>query len=110
MLPLVNHINTPMPIFKGCTLMEIMVLGAISVISSIVILSMITLICWGTLLLGMVLGLFASFGVIHLAIARFARLKANKPAGFYRQWFLLYLARHHLCPNPRIDRQGRWEV
>jgi len=101
-------IQQPLPIYKQCTLQEIIILGSgILLISSLVFPLMTWLCCWSGMI-GLALAFPLSFGFTRLAIGRLATLKQGKPHGFYQQTLRNRLARVGLYRLPYVTRVGRW--
>ena len=109
-LPLWEAIQQPLPIYKQCTLQEILVLGSGILLINSLFLPLMTGLCCHSCIIGLALAFPFSFGFTRLAIGRLAKLKQGKPRGFYQHVLRDRLLRTGLYRSPYIIRVGRWSV
>ena len=107
-LMLIEEINHRMPIYKNCSLVEVMILGLIVLSLSLLTFPLATKLLVNSFASGLVTALLGSFGLTSLAISQLSQLKAGKPAGFVSQQFRLWLDDWHLMRSPFIRRVGTW--
>ena len=108
--PLLDAIHDPMPIYKHCTLQEIMALGITLLIISLVLFPILTMFLCHSAWLGLAIALPSSFGFTRLAIGRLGHLKQDKPYGYVLQRVYQQLSDYGLHQSPYITRVGRWSV
>ena len=108
--PLLDAIYAPLPIYKHCTLQEIIILGSGVLGISLLLFPIATFIICGSAWLGLVIALPLSFVLTRLAIGYLAHLKYGKPHGYYQQYLRGQLSRLGVYRSPYITRVGRWSV
>jgi len=111
---ILNHINHKMPIYKDCTLGEMLFVG---LFAFIVLFTSLTLISWliiGYWYIGLLLSVFSLVHVTRFLLSKLQKMKAGKPYGYYQQLILKKLSGHklfkNLIPLPYIQRIGKWSV
>lgn len=107
---ILNEINYKMPIYKDCTLGEMLFVGTIVFSLEITSLSLLTKIIFGYSSIGATLT-FISF--IHLTkyfLGKLQKLKYGKPYGFYKQLLLKKLSEKNLIRSPYVTRLGKWSI
>jgi len=109
-----NHINHKMPIYKDCTLGEMLVVG---LMTFIILFTSLTIISWllvGIWYIGLLLSVFSLVHVTRFLLGKLQKMKSGKPYGYYQQFILKKLSQHPLCKNliplPYIQRIGKWSV
>lgn len=107
---ILQNINHKMPIYKDCTLSEMLGVGATIFICEIVLLSILTRIFFGIAAIGIVLTLISFFHVTKYALTRLQKIKYGKPFGFYKQLVLKKLVKFGLIQSLYITRIGKWSV
>jgi len=111
---LLNNINHKMPIYKDCTLGELLAVG---LMAFIVLFTSLTLIAWliiGYWYIGLLLSVFSLVHVTRFLLSKLQKMKSGKPYGYYQQYILKKLSQHslfkHLIQLPYIQRIGKWSV
>jgi conjugative transfer region protein (TIGR03750 family) len=107
---LLNHINHRMPVYKDCTLHEVITVGAIIFLGGMIALSALTKIIFGYGSIGMIITFLAFVPATKLALARLEQMKYGKPYGYYQQKLRFKLMCMGLLPHKFIIRQGKWTV
>lgn len=108
-----NHINQKMPIYKGCTLFELVIVSSSYLIICGISLSIITWIFIGYASIGCALTMISTVHMTRFLLGRLQRLKYGKPHGYYQQLFLKKLSDSYLgifWQSPHITREDRWSV
>lgn len=99
-----------MPIYKDCTLGEVITIAGISIALLIIIFSLLSkLLCgylWPGYLLASILFLFLTKGLL----TQLQKLKYGKPHGYYKQLILKKCCEAGLIQINYITRIGRWGV
>lgn len=111
---ILTHINHKMPIYKDCTLFELLVVS-ISVLSiGGVGLSIITKLFFGYASIGGALILLSFVHISRFFLSRLQKLKTGKPYGYYLHLFLKHLAQNDwtrpFYTSPCVMREGRWSA
>jgi conjugative transfer region protein (TIGR03750 family) len=111
---ILTHINHKMPIYKDCTLFELLAVS-ISVLGvGGCSLSLLTRLLFGYGSIGMALILLSFVHISRFFLARLQKLKFGKPHGYYLHLFLKHLAScsfiHYFWQSPWLMREGRWSV
>jgi conjugative transfer region protein (TIGR03750 family) len=111
---MLNHINHKMPIYKDCTLFELL---AVSISYLIVFGSLLSLCSWilfGYASIGCAITLFSMVHASRFLLGRLQKVKYGKPYGYYKHLFLKKIANiqgvHMFYTSPWIVRKGRWSV
>jgi len=107
---MLNNINHKMPIYKDCTLLEVLIIAVCSLIFLVLVLSLLSkiLICYAWP--GYLLSSFLFIFVTKFGIYKLQKLKYGKPYGYYQQLIIKYLSEIGLIKNKYITRIGRWSV
>jgi conjugative transfer region protein (TIGR03750 family) len=107
------EINQKMPIYRDCTLVEVMVVSFICIISLMLLLVPTTIILFGYGWIGAVLALVLWVPVSKFFLARLQKLKFGKPYGYYQHILLKSLSNSPLAswlPISFVQRLGKWSV
>jgi conjugative transfer region protein (TIGR03750 family) len=103
-----------MPIYKDCTLGEMLLVG---LIAFTILFTSLTLIAWlliGYWYIGLLLSVFSLVHVTRFLLGKLQKMKSGKPYGYYQQLILKKLSEHpllkKLIPLPYIQRMGKWSV
>lgn len=111
---ILNHINYKMPIYKDCTLGEVMAVGVFNLLVLSVSLSLLTELLFHIFLIGFILALFLLVHATRFSLSRLQTIKYGKPYGYYYQLLLKKLQQKPLCQSflklSYIQRQGKWSV
>ena len=102
---ILNHINHKMPIYKDCTLGEMMLVGSFAFLGMSSILSSLTFLFFGYFWIGFVISIVSLVHVTRFLLGRLQKIKYGKPYGYYQQ---LLLKKIHF--HPYIEREGKWSV
>jgi len=109
-LPLLDAIQAPLPIYRHCTLQEILFLGCCVLGISLLLFPIMTLLLFASAWLGFAIALPLSFVLTRFAIGKLGRLKQGKPRGFCQQRARKRLAALGLYRSPCVERVGRWSI
>lgn len=107
---LASRLNFDVIVFRGNTRQEMMVIGLISLGSTIIILGTIAKILLGMFLIGLGLSFPAAIPVGWIMATVMQRLKSDKPKGYVKQRFLLWCDDHNIKSSPFIRYSGYWSV
>lgn len=107
------EINNKMPIYRDCTLLEVMVVSFACIVTLMILLVPTTILLFGYGWIGAVLALVLWVPVSKGFLAKLQKLKFGKPYGYY-QHVLLKVLSHSLIaayiPIPFVQRLGKWSV
>ena len=107
------EINQKMPIYRDCTLLEVMVVSFACIVTLILLLVPITIILFGYGWIGAVLALLLWVHTSKFFLARLQKLKFGKPYGYYQHTLLKALSNSAFSkwlPVLFIQRLGKWSV
>lgn len=107
---MLNHINHKMPIYKDCTIGEVMTVAIISLLSLTIFFSLITKLVFGYVWPGYLLASTLFFFVTKLLLSKLQKLKYGKPYGYYQHLIIKKLSQMGLIQNRYVTRLGRWSV
>ena len=107
---MLNHINHKMPIYKDCTLVELMVTAIASLVLLTLVFSTLSKLFLGFLWPGYLMGSALFYFVTKLVLSRLQKLKYGKPHGYYQHRLIKKLSEIGLIKSPYLTRIGRWSV
>lgn len=110
---LLPEINQKMPIYKDCTIAEVMIVVGGTLLFLMVMLSFLTLVLFGHGWIGCILSLFFVTHLSRFLLGRVQKLKFGKPEGFYIQVLLKKISHYPLFSFlnlPYVQRTGKWSV
>ena len=108
-----NQINYKMPIYKDCTLFELLAVSIAYLVIGGMVLSMITRLMFGYGSIGAAITLLTLVHVTRFVLGRLQRIKYGKPYGYYQQLFFKKISAswlRHVWQAPHIVREGRWSI
>ena len=106
---LADRLNAEPAIFKGCSSSE---LGVIVGVAALVWLpvSLILAGLAGAVTMGFGMAGIGIVATVLVMASLFQRLKRNRPDGYYRQRFVLWLDDRGLKRAPFVRRSGCWDI
>jgi conjugative transfer region protein (TIGR03750 family) len=107
------EINQKMPIYRDCTLVEVMAVSFTCIVSLILMLVPTTIILFGYGWVGAVFALVLWVPTSKFILARLQKLKFGKPYGYYQHVLLKSLSNSVFAswlPIPFVRRFGKWSV
>lgn len=111
---ILTHIHHKMPIYKDCTLFELLMVSLSVLIIGGLGLSILTKCLFGYASIGSALTLLSFVHVSRFFLGRLQKLKTGKPYGYYWHLFLKHLAQNtwtrSFYTSPCVMREGRWSV
>ncbi len=111
---ILTHINHKMPIYKDCTLFELLIVSLSVLIIGGSGLSLLTRLLFGYASIGIAIILLSFVHISRFFLGRLQKLKTGKPYGYYFHLFLKHIAlgslTQHLWQTPYVLREGRWSV
>lgn len=109
-----NHINYKMPIYKDCTLGELMFVGAANLVILGITLSLLTKLLFGIAWIGIALTLLSLVHATRFLLGRLQKVKYGKPYGYYKQLLLKKIQQHSIFKSifkiAFVQREGKWSV
>lgn len=107
---MLNHINYKMPIYKDCTLGEVIAGAITSYLVLIILFSLLTKLLVGYLWPGYLLASMIFVFVTKAILSKLQKLKYGKPYGYYRHLFIRALAYYGIISPPYLTRIGKWST
>lgn len=111
---ILNHLNHKMPIYKDCTLGEMLFVGGCTLATLGLSLSLLTKLLFGYAWIGTALAIISLIHVTRFLLSRLQKVKYGKPYGYYQQLILKKLQNNilfqHFFKVHYVQRQGKWSV
>lgn len=107
---MLNHINHKMPIYKDCTLAEVLLIAFSSLVFLIITLSLLSKIFIGYVWPGYLLSSVLFIFVTKFGLSKLQKLKYGKPYGYYQQLIIKHLSESGFIQSKYLTRIGRWSV
>jgi conjugative transfer region protein (TIGR03750 family) len=111
---LLNAINHKMPIYKDCTLREMLGVGATVLLTNSLVLSLITKTLFGFAWIGFGIALVSLVPLTKLLLGQLQRVKVGKPFGYYQQVLMKHCQNNALFSAlfkvAYLTRLGKWSV
>jgi len=111
---MLNHINHKMPIYKDCTLFELLMVTISYLLAVGSFLSLFTWLLLGYASIGCAITLLSMVHVSRFLLGRLQKIKYGKPYGYYQHLFLKKMAGIPVISafwqSPWVLREGRWSV
>lgn len=112
-MKLLSDINHPMPVYRDCTLLEVIVVSVICLTVLLTVFVLLTTVLFGYGWIGCIVALMLWVHSSRLALSRLQKLKVGKPYGYYQQLWLKRFSQSllsPLLPIPYVQRIGKWTV
>lgn len=107
---ILHEINQKMPIYRDCTLGEILFVGSSVFIVESILLALIARLVFGYGSIGLILTLVSFFYITKFLLHKLQKLKYGKPFGYYKQLTVKKLSEMGLMKSPYLIRIGKWSV
>ena len=111
---ILNHINHKMPIYKDCTLGEMLFVGFCTFALLFTSLSIITKVLFGFAWIGTAFAILSLVHTTRILLGRLQVIKYGKPYGYYKHVLLnsLHSKRYieQIIKFPFVVRIGKWSV
>jgi conjugative transfer region protein (TIGR03750 family) len=111
---MLNHINHKMPIYKDCTLFEVLAVSMVWLVLAGAFLSLLTWALFGFAFIGCAIVLISMVHTVRFLLGRLQKIKYGKPYGYYQQlffkkasgisWISLF------WQSPWLVKEDRWSV
>jgi conjugative transfer region protein (TIGR03750 family) len=111
---ILNNINHKMPIYKDCTLGEMLFVGLMAFIGLFISLTLLAWLLIGYWYIGLLISVFSLVHTTRFLCGKLQKMKAGKPYGYYQQLILRNLSQNKFLkkfiPLPFIQRIGKWST
>ena len=107
---MLNHINHKMPIYKDCTLGEVMTVAIGTFSALTLVFSLLTKLLLGYVWPGYLIASALLFFITKLILSKLQKLKYGKPYGYYQHLLIKKLSMLGVIRSRYITRLGRWSV
>lgn len=107
---MLNTINHKMPIYKDCTLMEIMIVAIGTFAILVIIFSSISKLLTGHFWPGYLLASTLFFFLTKFLLTKLQKLKYGKPHAYYQQFATKKLINLGLIKSIYLTRIGKWSI
>ncbi|MBX9706099.1 MAG: TIGR03750 family conjugal transfer protein [Gammaproteobacteria bacterium] len=107
---LASRLNFDVIVFRGNTRQEMIFIGLISLAITVLIMGTLAKLFIGMFLVGVGVSFPLAIPVGFAFASIMQKLKDNKPKGYVKQQFILWLDKHGIKHAPFIRRSGKWQV
>lgn len=111
---ILNMINHKMPIYKDCTLGEMLFVGGLTFLTLSITLSLLTKLLFDFAWIGFALSILLLVHTSRFLLGRLQKVKYGKPHGYYQQLLLKNLQKsfllQSLLKHSYVQRCGKWSV
>lgn len=111
---ILQHINYKMPIYKDCTLGELLFIGISTFLSLSISLFIVTKIILGMGCIGFAMGILLIVPVTRFLCGRLQTVKYGKPYGYYHHLFLSKAHKsfllNYFLKIKFVEREGKWSI
>lgn len=107
---ILNEINHKMPIYKDCTLGELMCVGFVIFSSEIIVISLLAKVAFGYASIGVAITLVSFFHLTKLSLIQLQKVKYGKPYGYYKHLIVKRFSELGLVRGLYLTRIGKWSV
>lgn len=99
-----------MPIYKDCTLGEMLFIGGIVLMAEIIFLSIVTRVLFGFFSIGVAIALASFFHITKFFLNKLQKVKYGKPYAYYKHFVVKTLSEKGWMQGKYITRIGKWSV
>jgi conjugative transfer region protein (TIGR03750 family) len=107
---ILHEINYKMPIYKSCTLGEMLAVGACVFIIESITLLILTRLLFNLASIGFAITMLSFFHISKYLLGRLEKVKYGKPQGYYKHSLIKKISAIGLLKCRYLTRQGRWSV
>lgn len=107
---ILNQINYRMPIYKDCTLIEILITGASVFIFELTLFSTLTKLIFHFAVIGVAITFVSFFHLTKLALYFLQKMKHDKPYGYYFHVWFSYAMRFGWIKPHFLTRIGKFSI
>lgn len=107
---MLHEINYKMPIYRDCTLGEMLFVGGTVFLCEMTFFSLMTKLLFGFAFIGVAITFVSFFHVSKYFLGRLQKVKYGKPYGYYRQLFFKKMIEHGIIRSDYVIRLGKWSV
>ncbi len=107
---LASRLNFDVILFRGNTRQEMMMIGLLSLVSTVLIFGTLTKILLGMFLIGVGMSFPVSIPVGWSLAIMMQKFKEGKPKGYVKQQFLLWLESQGIRRSPFVCYSGFWSA
>ncbi len=104
-----TRLNVEPPVFRGCSLSELIMLAGISA-AILIPLSIIVLSMVGYAMMGIGIGSLATIGGVVMGATRLQKMKRGRPIGYYQLQIALMLDNTGIKKTSLVRRSGFWSI
>lgn len=106
-LPEINH---KMPIYRDCTLVEILLVGGSVFLIEICLFSTFFKVLVGFASIGVAITFLTFFHITKLLLGKLQQIKYGKPYAYYKHLLIRKLSSVGIINTHHVTRVGRWSV
>ncbi len=107
---ILNHINHKMPIYKDCTVGEMLFVGSTFFTISAILLSITTKLLIGYAAIGFAVSFLLLVPATRISLGQLQKIKYGKPYGYYQHLMIKKLIDLGFIKNLYITQQCKWSV
>ena len=107
---ILHEINHNMPIYRDCTLGEILCVGGVVFLTELLILTALTKLLFNYASIGVAITLISFFHISKQFLNKLQKVKYGKPHGYYKQLLIKKCLGMGLVKGHYLTRMGKWSV
>jgi conjugative transfer region protein (TIGR03750 family) len=107
---ILHEINYKMPIYRDCTLGEILSIGTCVFLAEIIVFAFLTKLLFGYAAIGVVITFITFFHVTKFSLNQLQKVKYGKPYGYYKHLLVKKSIEFGLLSNRYLTRKCKWSV
>ena len=107
---ILQEINHTMPIYRDCTLAEILFVGGSVLMSEMIIFSLLTKLLFGYACIGVAITFVTFFHITKFSLGKLQHVKYGRPYGYYKHLTIKKMMNYGLMKNRYVTRVGKWSI
>lgn len=107
---ILHEINYKMPIYRDCTLVEILLVGTTVFSIEIILLSLLTKLLFGYACIGVAITFISFFHLTKFSLGKLQHIKYGRPHGYYKHLAIKKIMSYGLMRHHYLTRIGKWSV
>ena len=105
-----NEINHKMPIYRDCTLGEIILVGAMSLFIPLIILTVLCKLIFGFGFIGTSIAFISFYPLTKIMLTRLQKIKYGKPYAYFKHRLIKQLIEYGFYKKLFITKHQKWSV
>lgn len=107
---ILHEINYKMPIYRDCTLGEILSIGTVVFLAEIIVFACLTKLLFGYAAIGVAITFISFFHITKFSLNQLQKVKYGKPYGYYKHLLVKKLIELGFLSDRYLARKCKWSV